>query len=787
MTRRILFPLALSAASCAPEREIAGEAPLGADARIFATPTADLVANGGDAGVSLGTGDFDGDGYGDLLVGSNTSGLFAPAVTTFYGGPGGLTSAAADLQSEGTPGEYWGGDVAGAGDVNGDGVDDVVIGAGNGSYATFHPGGVGGWSAPGVRLDGVPGSGFGTSVAGIGDVNGDGLADVGITAPAQYLPGALYVFEGGPGGLAAVADTTLLGTTPGDVYGYQVAGLGDVDGDGFDDVALSSLNPQVVEIHAGSAGGLTLAAVTTLSPPVAGGLFGYLIAAGGDIDGDGSPDLLVADPFDDTNGNDTGAVYGYRGGPGGFSTTPDWTMRGTQADGYFGFSLHGVGDTDADGFDDVAIGAYAANASMGELTFLSGSALGPIVDRVIPGTLAQQNLGYAIDGADFDADGLSDVAASAYALGRVLVFRGVIDDDDDGFDTDVDCNDGNPAVHPGAVEVCNGLDDDCSGDVDADAIDATDWYADADSDGFGAGPPIHACVVDDAVADDTDCDDTNAGINPVADEVCNGEDDNCDLVTDTDAIDRPTWFADTDLDGFGDALAPTAACTAPGGSVADATDCDDTSGAIHPGAAELCNGLDDDCDLSLDEDATDLVTFYADLDGDGFGDPAASVTACAAPPDHVTDPTDCDDGDETRFPGATEVTADEVDSDCDGGEICYADADADGHRPGDVEVGSADSTCTGTGEAGAGAPDDDCDDTDATIHGGADEVLDDGIDQDCDGSDLATEDPPVEDPPAETEEDDVGGCGCTSAPAAASGAPLALLCVALGAVRRRRT
>jgi len=125
-----------------------------------------------------------------------------------------------------------------------------------------------------------------------------------------------------------------------------------------------------------------------------------------------------------------------------------------------------------------------------------------------------------------------------------------------------------------------------------------------------------------------------------------------------------TYYVDMDMDGFGDPSTPMDAEVAPDGYVEDATDCDDTAMHVHPGADEVCNGVDDNCDGVVDEDVK--TTFYADTDGDTFGDSSSSEDDCTAPDGYVEDATDCDDTARGVHPGATEV-CDGVDDDCNGG------------------------------------------------------------------------------------------------------------------------
>lgn len=149
-----------------------------------------------------------------------------------------------------------------------------------------------------------------------------------------------------------------------------------------------------------------------------------------------------------------------------------------------------------------------------------------------------------------------------------------------------------------------------------------------------------------------------------AEDPCNGVNTDCGSLTVT--VDIPvTWYADADMDTYGDATTTALACDAPSGYVADATDCDDDNSAVNPAATEVCNGLDDDCNASIDEGLL-FTTSYADVDMDTYGDAGNTTTACdGVPAGYVTDDTDCDDSESSVYPGAVEV-CDGLDNDCDG-------------------------------------------------------------------------------------------------------------------------
>jgi hypothetical protein len=203
-----------------------------------------------------------------------------------------------------------------------------------------------------------------------------------------------------------------------------------------------------------------------------------------------------------------------------------------------------------------------------------------------------------------------------------------------------DCNDNDPAINPSTSEICNLIDDNCNGFADEGAGNV--YYLDSDSDGYGdlSISTISCSTPASFVENYSDCDDTNASLNPSAIEICNGIDDNC-----ADGIDNGlqfnNYYSDIDGDGYGDASSVTTSCSEPAGFVVDNSDCDDTMSSVNPNESETCNGIDDDCDTQVDEDGGN--TYYADVDGDGYGDVSNTTNACSVPAGYVFDNTDCND------------------------------------------------------------------------------------------------------------------------------------------------
>jgi len=164
------------------------------------------------------------------------------------------------------------------------------------------------------------------------------------------------------------------------------------------------------------------------------------------------------------------------------------------------------------------------------------------------------------------------------------------DGDGDSYGICDDCDDANPAVNPGATEVCNGIDDNCNGEVD-EGVKLT-FYQDADGDNYGnAAASVEACEAPAGyVSDSSDCDDSNADVHPGAPEQCNGIDDDCDGEIDEDVA-MLTYYQDADSDGFGNPAVSQEACSQPEGYVPDNTDCNDSNPAVNPGATEVCNEI----------------------------------------------------------------------------------------------------------------------------------------------------------------------------------------------------
>jgi hypothetical protein len=262
-----------------------------------------------------------------------------------------------------------------------------------------------------------------------------------------------------------------------------------------------------------------------------------------------------------------------------------------------------------------------------------------------------------------------------------------------------DCNDADRSVNPTAREECDGKDNDCDGVVDEDTDYSTVWYRDADGDAFGdINSSITTCNPPPGYTRNSgDCDDTRPGdfmviyyedtdgdgygmgghlarcpgteprgwvqktgdcnnndntVYPGAPEFCDGKDNDCDGQVDEGV--KTTWYQDADGDGYGNSSVNQQSCTQPTGYVNRAGDCNDGNNTIHPGAREVCDGIDQNCNGGFPDDGL-LFTFkYRDADGDGYGDPNQPFSACNVPPGYVDNDDDCNDNDPTVNPGSTD-------------------------------------------------------------------------------------------------------------------------------------
>ncbi|MBK9732911.1 MAG: T9SS type A sorting domain-containing protein [Chitinophagaceae bacterium] len=380
-----------------------------------------------------------------------------------------------------------------------------------------------------------------------------------------------------------------------------------------------------------------------------------------------------------------------------------------------------------------------------------------------------------VNNIDENCNGLAD-NADALALGKIIYYKDV---DLDGFGSladagtfycdqpaattlnHTDCNDANASINPSAGEICdaNDADEDCDGladDLDLSVTGKQIYYIDADHDGFGNSllPGTPFCNAPEwTVTNNTDCNDINAAINPMANELCNASliDEDCDGLIDAadpSAIGTIIYYVDADLDGFGSASAiGTAYCNPPAGLVTSHNDCNDNNASINPNATEICdlNNVDENCNGladNADANAIGKIIYYKDVDLDAFGDLSdAGTLYCDQPAATTLNHTDCNDANASINPAASEVCdPNHLDEDCDGladsadpsatgATSYYIDSDNDGY-------GSAIATGTVycTPPAGYVSNQTDCNDANSAVNPGTQEICSaNNIDENCNG------------------------------------------------------
>ena len=415
---------------------------LGSDSGLNITASNQDEGNNAGAhfGYSVGTaGDVNGDGRSDVIVG-------APHYTVSLNQQGraflwhGQDTAAGisitrnwDAAGEQAEANF-GMSVFTAGDVNGDGYSDVIVGApGHASRAgrayVYHGRAdtvsvSAGWTKRSNQAQAL----FGMSVGSAGDVNGDGFADVIVGAPrwdsGHTNEGAAWVYLGSATGLLTVPHWYKTSGQAGADYGISVGSAGDVNGDGYSDIIVGAplwTNPEASEgaafVYTGSSTGLdqTAGPLWAKASDQAGAQFGTSVSTAGDVNGDGYADIIVGAPYWQVSGSIRGAAWVYYGSPGGPHTTPDWYKAGGQADAQFGYSVASAGDVNGDSYSDVIIGSPlweddVVNEGRAVVYLGSRAGLRSEIHWQAEGNNFSAWMGYSVGTAgDVNGDGFADV------------------------------------------------------------------------------------------------------------------------------------------------------------------------------------------------------------------------------------------------------------------------------------------------------------------------------------------------------------------------------------------
>ncbi len=381
--------------------------------------------------------DIDGDGYADFVVGDSAY----ERIFVFHGNAGGTFSIIHAYAATIADPFTYGGQVEGIGDFNGDGYADVLVSDPQTSNANgrlgmveLHLGSAAGLiTAAAARVYGTQaGENLGDKIGRAGDVNGDGYADFVVGSPLYDGPGGvnagrIYLFEGRPGSSWATLDASqTIDGTAGELLPTHVETAGDCNGDGYSDVLVGTAfaargftDEGRAQLLLGAPSGLASGAAQQIGTPQAASRFGLALAPAGDVNGDGFSDVVVGAPYFDSGAVDSGCAYVYFGSANGLPVSANWRACGDRASVFLGRSVAGIGDVDNDGYGDIAVGApdWDGQATddgrvfawFGSSTGLGADGTPANADWVGHGDAAGNRFGEALAALDADGDGFSDL------------------------------------------------------------------------------------------------------------------------------------------------------------------------------------------------------------------------------------------------------------------------------------------------------------------------------------------------------------------------------------------
>ena len=421
----------------------------------FFNSIADVTLTGAAAvdefGYAVSTaGDVNSDGYSDVIVGAPNNvvgGVDAGSAYIYFGGANMNSTAELILSGIGANDDF-GYSVFTAGDVNGDGYSDVIVGAkyndaggNNAGRAYVYFGGSSMNSTVDVILTGIAaGDQFGRSVSTAGDVNADGYSDVIVGATYNDAggsdAGSAYIYYGGSS-MNNTADVVFLGAAVNDIFGNSVSTAGDLNGDGYSDVVVAAYMNDAGGSNAGRAyvyfGGSSMnnTADLTLTGVAAGDELGYSVSTAGDVNGDGYSDIIVGAPYNDAIASSVGRTYVYFGGE-NMNNAPDITLTGEALQDYFGYSVSTAGDFNGDGYSDLIVGApynNAAGSNAGRAYLYTNTLSGAdIPDEFFTGEDSYEGRGCSVASAgDVNGDGYSDIIVGAFTsdyTGSAYIYLG---------------------------------------------------------------------------------------------------------------------------------------------------------------------------------------------------------------------------------------------------------------------------------------------------------------------------------------------------------------------------